>query len=156
MCFFIDLILFYVRHISNSIWSTSIYGVNSSWTSLYSVIQYLLATFKEKVTKLSKQLNVSTLQLPCNFNTYCILSPCTEKCRFMDKRVREVSRFFVAPPRVFPLSVCERAQVHTPFYPQIPPAQYLSSLSSHLCILAGTDTKSQALPPPLDGGLCLM
>ena len=30
---------------------------------------------------------------------------CTEKCRFMDKRVREILRFFVAPPRVFPLSV---------------------------------------------------
>ena len=31
--------------------------------------------------------------------------PCTEKCRFLDKRVREISRFFVAPPSVFPLSV---------------------------------------------------
>ena len=30
---------------------------------------------------------------------------CTQKCRFMDKRVCEISRFFVAPPRVFPLSV---------------------------------------------------
>ena len=29
----------------------------------------------------------------------------TEKCRFMDKRVREISRFFVAPRRAFPLSV---------------------------------------------------
>ena len=29
----------------------------------------------------------------------------TEECIFMDKRVREISRFFVAPPRVFPLSV---------------------------------------------------
>ena len=29
----------------------------------------------------------------------------TEKCRFMDKRVREISRSFVAPPRAFPLSV---------------------------------------------------
>ena len=29
----------------------------------------------------------------------------TKKCRFMDKRVREISRFFVALPRVFPLSV---------------------------------------------------
>ena len=27
------------------------------------------------------------------------------KCRFMDKRVREISRFFVAPPRMFSLSV---------------------------------------------------
>ena len=37
---------------------------------------------------------------------------CTEKCRFMDKRVREISRFFVAPPRVFPLSVLA-ARNHT-------------------------------------------
>ena len=29
----------------------------------------------------------------------------TEQCRFMDKKVREISRFFVAPPRAFPLSV---------------------------------------------------
>ena len=29
----------------------------------------------------------------------------TMKCRFMNKGVREISRFFVAPPRVFPLSV---------------------------------------------------
>ena len=29
----------------------------------------------------------------------------TEKCRFMDKRVCEILCFFVAPPRVFPLSV---------------------------------------------------
>ena len=32
----------------------------------------------------------------------------TKKCRFMDKRVREISCFFVAPPRVFPLSVRAR------------------------------------------------
>ena len=31
---------------------------------------------------------------------------CTEKCRFMGEEVREISRFFVAPPREFPLSVC--------------------------------------------------
>ena len=40
-----------------------------------------------------------------------------EKFRFMDKRVREISRFFVAPPRVFHLSV------DRPYYPQIPPPQ---------------------------------
>ena len=32
----------------------------------------------------------------------------TEKFRFLDKRVRKISRFFGAPPRVFPLSVCAR------------------------------------------------
>ena len=37
----------------------------------------------------------------------------TEKCRFMDKRLCEISRFFVAPPRVFPLSVCARAREST-------------------------------------------
>ena len=31
----------------------------------------------------------------------------------MDKRVREISRFFVAPPHVFPLSVCVRAHGST-------------------------------------------
>ena len=30
----------------------------------------------------------------------------TEKCRFMGKEVREISRFFVAPPRVFTPAVC--------------------------------------------------
>ena len=30
---------------------------------------------------------------------------CTEKCRFMDKRVREISLFFVVLPHVFPLFV---------------------------------------------------
>ena len=30
---------------------------------------------------------------------------CTQKCRFMDKEVREISPFFVAPPRGFPLSI---------------------------------------------------
>ena len=34
-----------------------------------------------------------------------VCTRCTEKFRFMDKRLREISRFFVAPPRVFPLSV---------------------------------------------------
>ena len=32
----------------------------------------------------------------------------TEKFTFMDKRLHEISRFFVAPPRVFPLSVRAR------------------------------------------------
>ena len=32
----------------------------------------------------------------------------TKKCRFMAKRVREISRFNVAPPQVFPLSVRAR------------------------------------------------
>ena len=36
-----------------------------------------------------------------------------EKFRFMDKRVREISRFFVAPPHVFPLSVCARTREST-------------------------------------------
>jgi len=31
----------------------------------------------------------------------------------MDKRVREISHFFVAPPRMFPLSVCARAHEST-------------------------------------------
>ena len=29
----------------------------------------------------------------------------TQKCRFVDKKVHEISRFFVAPPCGFPLSV---------------------------------------------------
>ena len=29
----------------------------------------------------------------------------TQKCRFMGKEVREISHFFVAPPREFPLSI---------------------------------------------------
>ena len=37
----------------------------------------------------------------------------TEKCRFMDKRLREISRFFVAPPHVFPLSVRARFRAST-------------------------------------------
>ena len=45
-------------------------------------------------------------------NTY------TEKCRFMDKRLREISRFFVAPPRVFPLSICARAHESTQIFIQ--------------------------------------
>ena len=40
---------------------------------------------------------------PCRW-----ISRCTKKCIFMEKRVREISRFFVAPPRVFPLSVRAR------------------------------------------------
>ena len=36
----------------------------------------------------------------------------------MDKRLREISRFFVAPPRVFPLSVCARARESTPIFIQ--------------------------------------
>ena len=32
----------------------------------------------------------------------------TKKCRFMDKRVREISRFFAALPHIFPLSVRAR------------------------------------------------
>ena len=31
----------------------------------------------------------------------------------MDKRMREISRIFVAPPRVSPLSVCARAREST-------------------------------------------
>ena len=34
-CCLIDLFLFLAWHLSNSIWNTSISGVNSSWTSLY-------------------------------------------------------------------------------------------------------------------------
>ena len=37
-----------------------------------------------------------------------IRSATTKKCKFMDKRVCEISRFFVAPLHVFPLSVCAR------------------------------------------------
>ena len=36
----------------------------------------------------------------------------------MDKRLREISRFFVAPPRVFPLSVCARARESTQIFIQ--------------------------------------
>ena len=36
----------------------------------------------------------------------------------MDKRLREISRFFVAPPRVFPLSVCARARESTQIFNQ--------------------------------------
>ena len=43
----------------------------------------------------------------------CSFDSSTEKCRFMDKRVREISLFFVAPPRVFPLSVCAHASPRT-------------------------------------------
>ena len=50
----------------------------------------------------------------------CVSRANIKKCRFMDKRVREMSHFFAAPPRVFPLSV--RARVHALFYPQIPTA----------------------------------
>ena len=38
----------------------------------------------------------------------CVWRANTKKCRFMDERMREISRFFVAPPRVFPLSVRTR------------------------------------------------
>ena len=38
----------------------------------------------------------------------------TQKCRFMEKRVGEISRFFVAQPPVFPLSV--RARPRTSLY----------------------------------------
>ena len=31
--------------------------------------------------------------------------PCTQKCIFMGREVREISRFFVAPPRAFPVSI---------------------------------------------------
>ena len=51
----------------------------------------------------------------------------------MDKRVREISRFFVVPPRMFPLFVCARPRVNAPFYPQIPPAQYIQ----HTTLLQG-------------------
>ena len=34
------------------------------------------------------------------------LNLCTKKCRFMEKRVREISRFFVAPRREFAPGVC--------------------------------------------------
>ena len=40
----------------------------------------------------------------------------TEKFRFMDKRLREISRFFVAPPRVFPLSVRARSRASTDLF----------------------------------------
>ena len=33
------------------------------------------------------------------------IDTCTQKCKFMSKEVRENRAFFVAPPRVFPLSV---------------------------------------------------
>ena len=29
------------------------------------------------------------------------LSTCTQKCTFLSEEVREISRFFVAPPRLF-------------------------------------------------------
>ena len=39
--------------------------------------------------------------------------PYTEKCRFMEKRLREISRFFVALRRESAPAVCARP--HTPF-----------------------------------------
>ena len=41
-----------------------------------------------------------------------IMQASTEKCRFLDKRVREITRFFVAPQRMFFLSVHARASTH--------------------------------------------
>ena len=43
----------------------------------------------------------------------------------MDKRVREISRFFVAPQREFPPP---SGASHGLFYPEIPPPQYLLGL----------------------------
>ena len=59
----------------------------------------------------------------------------------MDKRLREISRFFVAPPRVFPLSVCPRARgprVNANFYPKIPAAQYVGDVE---LLTARTETE---------------
>ena len=47
-------------------------------------------------------------QRGCHILQWQCLFCCTKKCRFMDKRVREISRFFVVQPRVFPLSVRAR------------------------------------------------
>ena len=44
----------------------------------------------------------------------------TEKCRFMNERVREISRFFVAPPHLFPVSVwAARNHTRTHKFPQL-------------------------------------
>ena len=50
----------------------------------------------------------------------------TKKCTFLDKKVREISRSFVAPPCVFSLSV--RARPHT-------------VLSTNTSSLVGVDSK---------------
>ena len=56
---------------------------------------------------------------------------CTQKCRFMSKEVREISRFFVAPPRVFaPSSV----RLHALPYPEI--SSTLVKLRNQIGILA--------------------
>ena len=48
--------------------------------------------------------------------SHCKCLNCTEQCRFLDKRLREISRFLVAPPRVFPLSVRARVRESTPHF----------------------------------------
>ena len=39
---------------------------------------------------------------------------CTQKCRFMGKEVREISRFFVAPPHVFAPALCAASRTSLP------------------------------------------
>ena len=46
---------------------------------------------------------------------------CTKKCRFMEKRVREISCFFVAPPARRACFPSPSARVHALTSPQIPP-----------------------------------
>ena len=41
------------------------------------------------------------------------VTDCNQECRFMEKRVREISRFFVALRREFAPAVCARRR--TPF-----------------------------------------
>ena len=51
----------------------------------------------------------------------------------MDKRLCEISRFFVAPPRVIPLSVCARAREST--YHFIQKYLQLSIYYIRLCVI---------------------
>ena len=62
---------------------------------------------KENGTLITKNSdnNMKIALLEQEENKLVWYSTSTQKCRFMDKRVREIARFFVAPPRVFPLSV---------------------------------------------------
>ena len=61
-------------------------------------------------------LYFKSTQAMSNFRCRAIwISGYTQKCRFMDKEMREISRFFVAQRRAFPLSVW-RGFTHIPIH----------------------------------------
>ena len=75
-----------------------------------------------------------------SFHALCQIT--TKKCRFLDKRVREISRFFVVPPRVFPLSVRAR--------PRTVLSTNTSSLVCRICVHASLITSyDHSLEAPL-------